>query len=150
MVFKLTWFYCQPDMTSSSVLHQEALHAHIHDWFWKSDHDFLIAFHSKYLSAMHGFRDIEDLLPTGYDVIISPLPGTLHAYFQVGFWKSEHDFLISFHSNILSGMHGFRDNVVLFQARCDVIVISSPGGAARIFLTADLKGRPRVYINVAL
>jgi len=34
-------------------------------------------------------------------------------------------------------MHGFRDKVVLFQAGCDVIVISPPGGAARNFLIAD-------------
>jgi len=63
--------------------------------------------------------------------------GALHAHFQVGFWKSDHNFLIAFHSNFLSGMHGFRDNVVLFLAGCDVIVISPPGGAAGSLLIAD-------------
>jgi len=46
------------------------------DWFWKSDHNILIVFHSKFLSDMHGFRDNEILLQTGYDVIvISPTGG---------------------------------------------------------------------------
>jgi len=41
-----------------------------------SDHDFLIAFHSDFLVAMHSFRDNEFLSPTGYDVVvISPLGG---------------------------------------------------------------------------
>jgi len=52
-----------------------ALHPILHNGFWKSDHDFLIAVHSKLLCAMHGFRDNEVLLPTGYDVIVSPPPG---------------------------------------------------------------------------
>jgi len=45
----------------------------------------------------------------------------------------DYDFLIAFHSNFLSGMHGFRDYEVLFQAGCEVIVISPPEGAARNF-----------------
>jgi len=36
-------------------------------------------------------------------------------------------------------MHGFQNNVVLFQAGCYAIVISPPGGAARKFLIADSK-----------
>jgi len=64
------------DMTSSSILHQGALQAICYDGlFWKSDHDFLIASHSNFLVTMHGFRDNELLLPTGYDVIVSPPPG---------------------------------------------------------------------------
>jgi len=36
----------------------------------------MIAIHSKFLFAMHGFRDNEDLLQAGYDVIvISPHVG---------------------------------------------------------------------------
>jgi len=31
-------------------------------------------FNSNFLSAMYGFRDNEILLPTGYDVIVSPPP----------------------------------------------------------------------------
>jgi len=72
----ITRFYCKPDMTSSWFSRQGAFQATFHDGFRKSDHDFLIAFHSKFLSGMHGFRDNEVLLPTGYDVIvISPLGG---------------------------------------------------------------------------
>jgi len=52
-----------------------ALYAILYDWFWKSDNDFLIAFHGKCVSAMHGFRDNKIVLPTGYDVIVSPPPG---------------------------------------------------------------------------
>jgi len=63
-------------MTSSSVLRLRALYVLCHDGFWKSDHDFLIAFHSNFSSEMHSFRDNEILLQTGYDVIvISPLGG---------------------------------------------------------------------------
>jgi len=66
---------------------------------------------------MHGFRDNEVLLQAGYDVtVIFPL-GALPAKFHDGFWKSDHDFLIAFHTNFLSRMHGFRDNEVSMQAR---------------------------------
>jgi len=34
-------------------------------------------------------------------------------------------------------MHGFQDEVVIFEAACDVIMISLPGGVARNFLIAD-------------
>jgi len=48
---------------------------------------------------MQGFRDNEVLLQAGYDVImISPLEA-LQAIFHDGFWKSEYDFLIAFHTN---------------------------------------------------
>jgi len=86
-------------MTSSWFLRQGALHDILHNGFWKSDHDFLIMFHGNFLSAMHGFRDNEVLLPNGYDVIFSPPPGGAARTFQHGFWKSDHDFLIAFHSN---------------------------------------------------
>jgi len=76
MVSEITMFYCQPDMTSSSVLRQGALHAIFHDGFWKSDHDLPIAFHSKLLSGMHGFRDNEVLLQAEYDVIMISPPGS--------------------------------------------------------------------------
>jgi len=76
--------------------------------------------------------------------------GSLHAILRNEFWKSDHDFLIAFHSNFLSVMHGFRDNEVLLQARYDVIVISPPGGASRYFTWRILKRRPRLYIHVQL
>jgi len=59
---------------------------------------------------MHGFRDSEVLLQAGYDVIvISPLGGA-SGNFHDGSWISENDFLIVFHSNFSSVIHGFRDN----------------------------------------
>jgi len=70
--------------------------------------------------------------------------GALHAHFQDGFWKSEHDFLIGFYSNFLSWMHGFRDLVVLFQAGCGVIATSPLGGAARYFLIANSEKATRI------
>jgi len=62
-------------MTSSSVLRQGALHAIFYDGFWKSDHDFPIASHSKFVSEMHGFRYNDVLLQAVYDVIMILLPG---------------------------------------------------------------------------
>jgi len=59
--------------------------------------------------------------------------GSLHAILHDGFWKSDHDCLIAFHSNLLSAMNGFRDNEVLLQAGHDVIVISPPEAASRYF-----------------
>jgi len=42
----------------------------------------------------------------------------------------DHDFLKAFNKTFLSGMHGFRENMVLLQAGYDAIVISPPGGAS--------------------
>jgi len=56
------------------ILPPGAFRAIFHDGFCKSDHDFPIAFHSDFLSAMHGLRENEVLLPTGNDVIVSPPP----------------------------------------------------------------------------
>jgi len=131
-------FY-KPDMTSSCFGRQGALHAIFHDGFWKSDHNFLIVFHSNFLSVMHGFWDNEVLLQAGYHVIvISPL-GALQANFNDGFWKSDLDFLIAFYANILSRMHSFRDNEVSLQAGNDVIVISPLGGVSHRFGWRNLK-----------
>jgi len=47
--------------------------------------------------------------------------------------KSDHDFLIVFHGNFLSEIHGFRDNEVQLQAGYNVIVISPPEGASGNF-----------------
>jgi len=68
-------FYCQPDMTSSSVLRQGMLHTRRHDGFRKSDNNFQFMIHSNFLATMHCFRDNEVVLPTGYDTIVSPPPG---------------------------------------------------------------------------
>jgi len=81
MVSEITRFYCKLDMTSSWFFRQGALQAIFHDGFSKSDHDFLIAFHTNVLSRIHGFRDNEVLLPTGNDVIvISTLGGVSHRF----------------------------------------------------------------------
>jgi len=138
MVSEITRFYCQPDFTSSSVLRQGALHPLFHDGFWNSVHDFLIALYSNFLSGMHGFRENGVLLQAGYNVIVISPPGeALHPLFHDGFSKSDYDFLIAFHSNLLSRLHGFWDNEILLQAWYDVIVISAQGGAARNCFIAD-------------
>jgi len=62
-------------MTSSWFFRQGALQAILHDGFWKSDYDILIAFHGNFLSGMHGFRENEVLVQAGYDVIVISLPG---------------------------------------------------------------------------
>jgi len=68
-------------MTSLWFLHHGAPHAILHDGFWKSDLDFLIAFYSYFLSVMHGFWDNEVLLQAGYDVIVISPPGVASRYF---------------------------------------------------------------------
>jgi len=133
---------CQPDMTSSSVLRQETLHAIFHDGFWKSDHDFQIAFHSNFLSGMDGFRDNNVYCKPDMTSSWFLRQGVLHANFLDVFRISDHDFLIAFHSNFLSAMHGFYDNDVLLQAGDVVIMISPPGGAPRDFSWRILKERP--------
>jgi len=40
-----------------------------------SDQDLMIVIFSNVSSAMHGLRANDVLLPTGHDVIVSPLPG---------------------------------------------------------------------------
>jgi len=137
MVSEITRLYCQPDMTSSWFLNQGALHIHVHDGFWRSDHDFLIASHSNFVSGMVSeitrFYCKPDITSSWF-----LRQGALY-----GFWRSDHDFLTAFHSNVLSAMHGFQDNEVLLQSRCDIIAISPPGGRSTQFLDCRFwKGDP--------
>jgi len=113
-----------------------------------SDNAFSIAFHINFLSAMHGLRDNEVLLPKDMTSSSVLRQGALHAIFYDGFWKSDHDFQIVLHSNFLSAMHGFRVNDVLLQAGYVVIVISPPGGAPRDFSWRILKERPWLLDSV--
>jgi len=131
--FRDNELFCKPDMPSSWFGRQGALHAIFHDEFWKSDHNFLIMFHSNFFSGMHGFWDNKVIMQARYDVIMISSPRGASNYYSFAFWKSEHDFLIVIQSNFLFVMHGFRDNEVLLQARYDVIVISSLGGASGEF-----------------
>jgi len=74
-----------------------------------SDLEFLIAFHSNFLSGIHGFRGYEVLLQAGYGVIV--------------ILKERYAFLTAaVHINLLATMHGFRDNEVLLPTGYDVIV----------------------------
>jgi len=91
---------------------------------------------------MHGFRDNKVILPTGYDVIVSPPLGAFQAIFHDGFWNSDHDFLIAFHSNFSSGMHGLRDNEVLFKHGYDVIGFSARGRFIQVSLTESERATP--------
>jgi len=98
-------------MTISSVFRQGTLHTLFHDEFWKSDHDFQFMIQSNILANTHCFRVNEVVLQIGYDVIVSPQPGMLYEIFMTD-CESEHDFLIVNLSDILSAMHGFRENEV--------------------------------------
>jgi len=53
-----------------------------------------------------------------------------------------HDFQVMIHSNILSGMHGFRDNEVLLTTGYDVIVISPLGDFTHVLLTESERATP--------
>jgi len=131
-------------MTSSSVLRPPGNAAHtFYDGFWKSAHDFLIAFRSKFLSEMHGFRDNEVFCKSDITSSWFRRQGALQAIFHDGFRKSAYDFLIAFHSNFLYGMHGFRDNEVLLPTGNDVIVISPLGGHfSQVLLTESERATP--------
>jgi len=111
MVPELTRFYGKPHITSSSFSARGRC-TRLHNGFWKSDDDFLVVNLSNFLAAMHDFRDKEVLLPTGCDVIVSPPPGGVARTISWQYWKSDHDFLIAFHSNVLATMHGFWDNEI--------------------------------------
>jgi len=63
----------------------------------------------------------EVLLKTGYGVIVIFPSRALHAVFHDGFWKSDHDLLIAFHSNFCAVIHDSRDSEILFQTGFDVI-----------------------------
>jgi len=52
IVSEITWFYCKPDMTSSSVLR----HALFPDWFWKSDPSFIIMVNRHISRVSHRFE----------------------------------------------------------------------------------------------
>jgi len=99
---------------------------------------------------MHGFRDNEVSLQAGYDVIVSSPLGGASANFHDAFWKSDHDFLIAFHTNILSRIHGIRDNEVSLQAGNDFIVISSLLGVSHRFCWRNLKERARFHSHGSL
>jgi len=120
-------------MTSSWFLRYGALQAIFHDGFSKSDHDLLIAYNSNFylgcmVSEITRFYCKPDMTSSRF-----LRQGAPQATFLDGFWKSDHDFLMTFYSNFLVTMPGFRDNKVLFQTGYDVIVISRPGALQAIF-----------------
>jgi len=52
-----------------------SLHTILHNGFWKSEHDFLIAIPINFIFAMHGFRDNDVLMQAEYNVIVISPPG---------------------------------------------------------------------------
>jgi len=139
MVSEITRFSCKPDMTSSWFLRQGELYAISHDGFWKSDHDFLIAFHSDFylgcmVSEITRFSCKPDMTSSWF-----LRQGALYAISHDGCWKS--NFLVSSRINFLSRMHGFGDNEVLLPTGYDVIVSPPPGGAARTWSVRILEER---------
>jgi len=147
MVSEITTFYCQPDMTSSSVLRQGALRDHVHDWFWKSDHDFLKAFDSKFLHGMHGFRDNEVLLQAGYDVIMISPPGSVARNFLIADSERTTPIYISVALELNVCRAPFSIFHVFRKWRHSDFVTR---GASGNFWLRILKGRPRLYIHVHL
>jgi len=86
----------------------------------------MIVINTNFLTLMHGSRDNEVLLQAGYDVIVISSTGGASRYFIWSFLK-EGPWLpdrLVFRITFSSGMHGFRVNEVLSQAKYDIIVIS--------------------------
>jgi len=90
----------------------------------------MIVIHGNFLSGMHCFGDNEVYCQPHMTSSWFLRQAALQTIFHDGFWKRDHDFLIVFHINFLSGMHGFQDNEGLLTTGYDVIVISPPGGAS--------------------
>jgi len=63
--------------------------------------------HCNFLSVKHGFQDNEVFCKSDMTSKCFGRQGALHAIFHDGFCKGDHNFLIVFHSNFFSGMHGF-------------------------------------------
>jgi len=94
-----------------------------------SDLEFLIAFHSNFLSGIHGFRGYEVLLQDGHEFIV--------------ILKERHTFLTAaVHINLLATMHGFRDNEVLLPTGYDGNVSFPPDVA-----TGDLTNSRRATMT---
>jgi len=92
--------------------------------------------HCNFSTVKHGFRDNEVFCKPDITSSWFGRQGTLHAIFHDGFWKRDCDFIIVFHGNVFSGIHGLRDNEVLLQAEYDIIVILSDRKRFRqIFIT---------------
>jgi len=91
---------------------------------------------------MHGFHNNEVSLQARYDVIVIFTLGGTSANCYDGIRKCDHDFLIVFHCNFLSALHGFRDNEVLLLTGYDVMVIFPLGDALGGFSWRILKERP--------
>jgi len=134
-------------MTSSWFRRLGALNAIFNDWFWKSDHDFLMAFYTNFLSRMHGFRDNEVSLQDGYDVIVISTLGSASGEFSRRILK-ERPWVPD--TNFLSRMHGFRDNKFLLPTGNDVIVISLLGDVSHRFCWQYLKEWPRFHNHGSL
>jgi len=84
-------------MTLLSVLPQGALQAHFHDRFWKSDHDFLIAFHRSFqlpcmISEIMRFYCQPDMMSSWFLRLAAFYTG-----FVEGIWKSDPSFIIMVH-----------------------------------------------------
>jgi len=59
--------------------------------------------------------------------------GRFTRFFMTDFKKCDDDFLVLIRISVLSAMHGFRNNEVLFPTGHDVIVSPPPVGAARTY-----------------
>ena len=99
---------------------------------------------------MYSFRFNEVFPLAENDVIVLYPRGGAAAELYVRILKGWPQLQIVFNSNHTSIMHHFRYNPVLPLAGNDVIVLSPFGGAVSDFPPRILKGRPWLYIHVAL
>jgi len=131
-------------MTSSSVLRLGALHANFQGGFWNSDHDYLIAFHSKYLSRIHGFRDWVVFSSRLWRHRDFSVRGHCTQFFDCRFCKGDPDFILVLHRNYTSIVYRFH----VCRKWCHSDFVTR--GASGNFWLRILKGQPRIYIHVQL
>jgi len=104
MVSELTWFNCQSDMTSSSVLGQVALHPYFQDGFWLAN------------GVPYSLFIWDALFPIlrGYTAngIWRHRDFAGKGRFTRYFIKIDRDFLIAFPNKNFTAMNGFREKEV--------------------------------------
>jgi len=148
-VSKITKFYCQPDMRSLSALCQ-GVHTHFHDGFWRSDHYFLIASHSNFLSAMQGFRDNEFFANSIWRYHDFSARGHFTLFHMT---DSERATMTSWWRSILTFYLGCMvSEIMRFYCQPDMTssLFRRQGALNVNFWLPILKGRPRFYISVEL
>jgi len=95
------------------VKRDRSLHAILHDRFWKSDHDFLIAFNSNFYLGCMVFEITRFYCKPDMTSSLFIHQGAPHAILIDGFWKGDPDFIFMFNWFFLSILNGL-DVIRLF------------------------------------